>query len=203
MSRVDALEKKLEALTTTTEREYSGKVVVNGDIDTCYPILFTLGSATNTRVVQTLKIFRHYTDQSPDDWTTTSHRPSVYLEVDAHNSHWGGIDDLLHVKRHVWSYHQSICKVELAQPRRDGVIVWVVGGGDGGISFGVEATFEWKGVKNSNFGEGVQNAVPMYEKAFTYYKSEEYQYNRFVEPVNWAELKAAGGMLDETLCSTC
>jgi hypothetical protein len=81
--------------------------------------------------------------------------------------------------------------------------VWVVGGGDGGISFGVEATFEWKGVKNSKFGEGVQNAVPMYKKAFTYYNSEGYKHNSFVEPVNWTELKAEGGMLDETLCSTC
>jgi hypothetical protein len=43
----------------------------------------------------------------------------------------------------------------------------------------------------------VQNAVPLYEKAYTYFTSEGHQYNRFVEPVGYAELTASYGMLAE------
>jgi hypothetical protein len=188
-----ALDEKAELLESTTPREYTGRIVVNGDSDTCYPVLFSVFGGKP----KTLQIERSYVDQSPENFTATSHRPSLSFEVEFMNSHWGGIGNFMVVKRHMFEYHQTICKVELAKPARDAVVVWVVGGGKGGISYSISADFAWEGKTNRFFGEDMVNGQALYKRTYNYV-SEDPQYSRYVEPVSYAALKTAGDLIPET-----
>ena len=135
--------------------------------------------------------------QAPGNLNVNSgHKPAAFLEVETMRTRWGGIDAILEVKRHAWMYHQSICKVERAMPKRDGFVVWVVGGGDVGIHYKVEANFKWKGVTNPLSDPKLVNGEPAYTRIRQFVHAK---YDEWIEPVTYAALDASDGWLPEKL----
>ena len=67
---------------------YYHKIVINGEEDVYYPVIFKGGEQT---VKRDILIRRGYSEQAPDSWNTSTHKGGLILLVKANFGGWGGI----------------------------------------------------------------------------------------------------------------
>ncbi len=66
---------------------YRFDLIVYGDSDKYYPVHFAGG---NQDLLRTIKIWRRYNEQAPNDWNTSTHKGSLNLEWKGNYGGWGG-----------------------------------------------------------------------------------------------------------------
>ena len=96
---------------------------------TFFPVVFNLPHDSRT---YTLRIFRHYSDKPhTDEWNKgqPDHHAGLHLDLEAGSRQWGGIDSMLTIKRHVYTYTPTIESVTLSSPGGYHLIVYIRGGG--------------------------------------------------------------------------
>ena len=67
---------------------YYYKLVINGEEDKYYPVIFKGGDQT---VKRDILIRRGYSEQAPDSWNTATHKGGLILLLKANFGGWGGI----------------------------------------------------------------------------------------------------------------
>lgn len=67
---------------------YYHKIVINGEEDKYYPVIFKGGDQTFKRDIL---IRRAYSEQAPDSWNNTTHKGGLVLLLKANFGGWGGI----------------------------------------------------------------------------------------------------------------
>lgn len=67
---------------------YYYKLVINGEENKYYPVIFKGGDQT---VKRDILIRRGYSEQAPDSWNTTTHKGGLILLLKANFGGWGGI----------------------------------------------------------------------------------------------------------------
>lgn len=67
---------------------YYYKLIVNGDADTYYPVIFKGGDQNFKRDIL---IRRSYGEQAPESWNTSTHKGGLVLLLKANFGNWGGI----------------------------------------------------------------------------------------------------------------
>lgn len=67
---------------------YYHKIIINGEEDKYYPVIFKGGDQTFKRDIL---IRRAYSEQAPDSWNTTTHKGGLILLLKTNFGGWGGI----------------------------------------------------------------------------------------------------------------
>ena len=75
------------AKSTNYGYRYYKKIVINGDADKYYPVVFKGGDQT---VKRDILVRRDYSEQAPDSWNTATHKGGLILLVKANFGGWGG-----------------------------------------------------------------------------------------------------------------
>lgn len=117
-------EQMMGSETTISPQLYQGTFIVNGDMNTYYPVLFKWGSQN---VISHLKLYRSYGDQGPDALSPT-HRGGLTLEIDVNYGGWGGSTYDWRVMDLRQTYHETFAGGSLYMHRM-GFVVWLRGGG--------------------------------------------------------------------------
>lgn len=103
---------------------YKGTFIVNGDMNTYYPVLFKYG---NQDVINHIRVYRSYGEAGPNALSPT-HKGGLALEIDVNYGGWGGqtynwrISDLRQM------YHETFANAAYVMFNM-GFVVWLRGGG--------------------------------------------------------------------------
>jgi hypothetical protein len=103
---------------------YKGTFVVNGDMNTYYPVVFKYG---NQNRINQLKIYRSYHEAGPDALNPT-HRGGLSLEIDVNYGGWGGSTYDWRIMDLRQTYHTTFAGASHAM-HQIGFVVWLRGGG--------------------------------------------------------------------------
>ena len=109
---------------TTNKQIFKGTFIVQGDMNTYYPVLFQYG---NQDVINHIRIYRSYGEAGPNALSPT-HKGGLALEIDVNYGGWGGqtynwrISDLRQM------YHETFANASHAMFFM-GFVVWLRGGG--------------------------------------------------------------------------
>lgn len=103
---------------------YRGAFVVNGDMNTFYPVVFKYG---NQNKINQLKIFRSYHEAGPDALSPT-HCGGLTLEIDVNYGGWGGSTYDWRIMDLRQTYHTTFGSASIYMHKK-GFVVWLRGGG--------------------------------------------------------------------------
>ena len=103
---------------------YKGTFVVNGDMNTYYPVVFKNGEQNK---VNKLVIFRHYGAAGPNALHPT-HKGALTLEIDVNYGGWGGSTYDWRIMDLRETYHNTFAGAAHGMHNM-GFIVWLRGGG--------------------------------------------------------------------------
>ncbi len=76
------------AKTSNFGYRYYKRIVINGDDETYYPVIFKGG---DQNIKRDILVRRTYLEQAPDAWNTASHKGGLILLIKANFGSWGGI----------------------------------------------------------------------------------------------------------------
>ena len=110
--------------TIVNTQVYKGTFVVNGDLNTYYPVVFKYG---NQNSINQLKIYRSYSEAGPDALSPT-HKGGLTLEIDVNYGGWGGSTYDYRIMDLRQTYHTTFAGASIAMHRM-GFVVWLRGGG--------------------------------------------------------------------------
>nr|WP_320120074.1 hypothetical protein [uncultured Marinifilum sp.] len=105
-------------------QRYRGSFVVNGDMNTYYPVVFKYGGQNK---INRLKIYRSYNEAGPEALSPT-HCGGLTLEIDVNYGGWGGSTYDWRIMDLRQTYHTTFGGASIAMHRK-GFVVWLRGGG--------------------------------------------------------------------------
>jgi len=107
-----------------TNQTYRGSFVVNGDMNTYYPVVFKYG---NQNKINHIRIHRYYSEAGPDALSPT-HKGGLTLEIDVNYGGWGGAIYDWRIMDLRQKYHTTFAKASLDMHNK-GFVIWLRGGG--------------------------------------------------------------------------
>ncbi len=110
---------------------YKTDVIVYGDSDKYYPVHFGGG---NQNLLRTIKIYRGYSEQGPNDWYTSTHKGSLNLEWKGNYGSWGGASYQQWIYEHSEQYSTVFGGTQLVD-NSYGMAFFLRGGGVGGAIY--------------------------------------------------------------------
>jgi len=114
-----------------TNLPYKFDLVIYGDSDKYYPVHFAGG---NQNMLRTIKLWRSYSEQGPDDWNTATHKGSLNLEFKANYGSWGGASYQQWIYEHSEQYSTLFGGTQLVD-NAYGMAIFLRGGGVGGAKY--------------------------------------------------------------------
>lgn len=122
---------RIDNMISSINLPYLADLVVYGDSNKYYPVYIWSG---NQNVLRTIKIWRSYQEQGPDDWNTATHKGSLMLSWKGNFGGWGGADYRHFIEENSSQYTELLADAKWMK-HRFGYIFFLRGGGTTGAIY--------------------------------------------------------------------
>lgn len=163
-SEVDRLQKTING---TYNLPYYYKLTIYGDSDKYYPVHIGGG---NQDLLRTIKIWRRYSEQGPDDWNTSTHKGSLNFVWQGNFGSWGGASYQEWIYENSSQYTTLLGGTEKVD-RSYGMAFFLRGGGSGGAVYHIASD---QPLTNNVSNLQYDKPTPFYNREITFISGTTY-----------------------------